>query len=189
MGISLSKGNSISLKKADGSALTRVMLGLGWDQVKRGFFGGGGEADLDASAILYKNDGSTEIVYYGKLNSNDGSVNHTGDNLTGAGEGDDEQIIIDLPRVDANVQSIVFTINSYSGHKFDKIENVFARVVDVSAGNNEVVRYNLAESNASTANVIAKITRTPSGWDFAAIGEYTDGRTAANVVDVARRYV
>lgn len=194
MGLSLSKGSSLSLKKNDGSALSKVILGLGWDTAKRGgFFGaiGGGEIDLDASALLFDAQGkNTDIVYFGKLNSSDGSVRHTGDNLTGAGDGDDEQIIVDLTSVPANVQSIVFTINSYSGQTFDKVANVFARVLDASSGNNtEVVRYNLAESKNNTANIIAKLTREGSGWAFTAIGEFTNGRTANKLVDPARSFL
>jgi len=167
MSVSLSKGGSLSLKKNDGSALSKVILGLGWDaNKKKGLFGGGGEIDLDASAVLLdagKN--VVDTVWYSQVSSRDGSVRHSGDNLTGAGEGDDEQIVIDLASVPANVTSVVLTINSYSGDKFSQVKNVFARVLDASAGNGvEVVRYNLAESNAgdSTANVVAKLVRNGS---------------------------
>lgn len=195
MAISLTKGGSLSLKKGDGSGLTSVMLGLGWDAAKasglRGLFGGGGEIDLDASAILYDAQGGVvDIVYYGHLTSNDGSIRHTGDNLTGDGDGDDEQILVDLTRIPANVKDVVFTINSYSGQTFNQINNVFARVVDSTAGRNaEVVRYNLAESKNNTANIIAKITRQGNEWVFTAIGEFTDGKTANKVVDTARRFL
>jgi tellurium resistance protein TerZ len=198
MAISLAKGGSLSLKKDDGSNLTTVTLGLGWDEVKqgglRGLFGGGGGGgaiDLDASAILFDSRGSlVEIVYYGQLKSSDGSVRHSGDNLTGAGEGDDEQIVVDLARIPATVKTVVFTINSYSGQTFNQIKNVFARVVDSSAGKNtEVVRYNLAESKNDTANIIAKITRQGSEWVFSAIGEFTNGKTASKVVDTASRFL
>lgn len=192
MSISLTKGSSISLAKQDGGALTNVTLGLGWDSVKKGgFFGFGGEIDLDASAILYNGQGQAlDVVYFGKLNSNDRSVQHTGDNLTGAGDGDDEQIRVDLSRVSPEIQNIVFTINSYSGQTFDKVSNVFARVLDSSTGrNDEIVRYNLAESKQNTANIIAKLSRNGSGWAFTAIGEFTNGKTAQKLVDPARAYL
>lgn len=193
MSISLTKGNTVSLAKKDGSALTKVTLGLGWDAAKKGLFGGflGGDIDLDASALLYDAQGrNTEIVYFGHLNSKDGSVRHSGDNLTGAGNGDDEQIVVDLTRVPAGIQHIVFTINSYSGQKFDQVKNVFARVVDSSDRNNtEIVRYNLAESASKTGVVIAKVSRQGLGWAFTAIGEYGDGRTANKLVDTARNFL
>lgn len=187
MSISLQKGSSLSLKKADGSALTKVRLGLGWDAAKRGLFGG--EVDLDASAVLLDANGkAADIVYFGQLKSKDKSVRHSGDNLTGAGDGDDEQIEVNLGDVSSNVKSIVFVITSYSGQKFNAVKNVYARVVDVSAGENEVVRYNLAESAGVTANVIAKLVRDGSGWAFTAIGEYTDGRTAMDTLGAVARH-
>lgn len=188
MTISLTKGNSLSLKKADGGVLSRIVLGLGWDEASGGlrgmFGGGGGSVDLDASAILYDADKRhVDTVYYGQLTSHDGSVKHSGDNLTGAGEGDDEQIVVDLTRVPANVENIVFVITSYSGHKFDRLKNVFARVVDASSGSgSEVVRYNLAESANTTANIIAKLSRDGGQWKFTAIGEFDDARTANKLV-------
>jgi tellurium resistance protein TerZ len=192
--VSLNKGAALSLKKADGSALTKVILGAGWDTVKKGGFrglmGGGGEIDLDASALLFAGSKLEDTVYFGRLNSRDGSVRHSGDNLTGAGDGDDEQIVVDLARVPANITSIVFTINSYSGQTFDKVENVFARVVDVSSGREvEVARYNLAESQNNTANVIAKLSRNAGGWEFTAIGEFTNGRTADSLAPTAVRFL
>ena len=197
MTITLKKGNTLSLKKQDGSALTKVRLGLGWDAVKRGgffggLFGGGGqEIDLDASAVLLDGSGNVEdIVFYNHLYSKDGSVRHTGDNLTGDGDGDDEQIVVDLNTVPSNIKNIVFVITSYSGQKFDEVENVFARVVDLSGGaEKEFVRYDLADSHHSTANVIAKLTRTGNGWEFAAIGDFTNGKTPHETVNTVTRHV
>lgn len=187
MAITLNKGSSLSLKKSDGSGLTQVRLGLGWDAAKSGFFGG--SVDLDASAIMLDASAKdVDTVYFGKLKSKDGSVKHSGDNLTGAGDGDDEQITVDLANVPENVKTIVFVITSYSGQKFSAVKNVYARVVDTSAGETEVVRYNLAESKDNTANVIAKITREGAGWAFTAIGEFTNGRTAKKTLDVVVRH-
>jgi tellurium resistance protein TerZ len=190
--VSLAKGGTLSLQKSDGSALTKVILGAGWDTVKRGgFLGfGGGEIDLDASALLFSGTNLVDTVYFGQLSSKDGSIRHSGDNLTGAGDGDDEQIVVNLDQVPASITSIVFVINSYSGQTFDKVENVFARVVDASNGaQKEVVRYNLAESKSNTANIIAKLTRAGAGWTFAAIGEFTDGRTASQLAPAVSRFL
>jgi len=191
MAISLNKGQTLSLQKSDGSALSKVTLGLGWDvaKTKRGLFGGNKEIDLDASAIIFDGAGrALDTVWYGGLKSTDGSVKHAGDNLTGEGDGDDEQIFIDLNRVDSKAKSIVFVITSYSGDKFDSIKNVFARVVDDSTGA-ELVRYQLAEGGSNTASVVAKLTRTASGWEFAAIGEPTNGKTVNDVTSVAARFL
>lgn len=189
MSVSLSKGSSLSLKKNDGSALSKVILGLGWDaNKKKGLFGLGGEIDLDASAVLLdagKN--VVDSVWYGQKVSRDGSVKHSGDNLTGAGEGDDEQIVIDLSRIPANVASVVLTINSYSGDKFSQVKNVFARVLDASSSSPvESVRYDLADSNAgdSTANIVAKLVRNGSGWDFVALGVPATGKTVNDLTGV-----
>lgn len=196
MGLTLAKGQTLSLQKADGGSLTRVTLGLGWDAKKKGgLFGalsGGGDIDLDASAILFdRNKRAVDTVYYGSdgLRSRDGSIQHSGDNLTGEGTGDDEQITIDLSRVDSLVESIVLVITSYTGQKFSQIENAFCRVVDNSAGSTEVAKYLLKESPNNTAMVMAKISRTGSGWEFKAIGEPTDGKTPSQVVDAAQRFV
>lgn len=197
MGISLAKGQGISLTKANGSPLSVIRLGLGWDAVstgKKGMFGfggGGGEIDLDASAILFDTAGNAvDVVYYGQLNSKDGSIRHSGDNLTGDGDGDDEQIVVDLSRIPASVKDVVFTINSYSGQKFNQVANVFARVVDLSDGREtETVRYNLGESKSNTGVVIAKATRSGAGWEFKALGEFSDGKTAHQMVNFASQLV
>ena len=191
MSISLQKGSSLSLKKNDGSALTKVRLGLCWDAAKHGLFGfGGGEIDLDASAVMLDASGYVaDIVYFGQLQSKDGSVRHSGDNLTGDGDGDDEEIVVNLSAVSANIKSVVFVITSYSGQKFNAVKNVFARVVDNSSNaEKEIVRYNLAESANNTANVIAKLSRDGAGWAFTAIGEFTDGKTAHKTLAVVARH-
>lgn len=196
MAVSLTKGSSISLAKKDGNALEEVFLGLGWDEVKkkRGFFGSrsSGEIDLDASAILFNQAGDpVDYVWYSQLASRDGAIRHTGDNLTGAGDGDDEQILVDLRRIPASVEAIVFVITSYSGQKFSSIENVFTRVVDTSQGKSEeVVRFEPATGDASsnTAMVMAKIFRDGNGWKFGAVGVPTDGKhvKAGAVLSAAR---
>ena len=153
MGLSLEKGQSLSLTKKDGGALSKIRLGLGWDSAaptKRGLFGrvkAADEVDLDASAIFFDASGRVlDTVWFQQLESKDGSARHTGDNLTGAGDGDDETILVDLSKVSPAVAQIVFVISSYSQQSFDMVENAFSRVVDDSAaGSPEVARYQLTD--------------------------------------------
>lgn len=177
MGISLTKDQTLSLVKDTGGALSSVRLGLGWDAVKKGLFGRTREIDLDASAILISGDRLLETVYYGQLRSRDGAIVHTGDNLTGAGDGDDEQINIDLDRINPSVDKIVLVITSFSGQTFNDVENVFARVIDTTGPESEVARYNLRDGGNQTANIIAKLTRTPEGWAITALGTPASGKT------------
>lgn len=194
MSISLKKNQSISLKKKDGSDLTMINVGLGWDMAqKKGFFAkfsGGDDIDLDASTISFTKNGEHEIVYYGKLNSLDGAIKHMGDNLTGAGDGDDEVITVDLGNVDPDITDIFIVITSYSGDKFDTVKNVFARIVDTSYHkNDEIVRYNLAESKNNTANIMARLSRTASGWEFTAIGDYDNAKVPSQLVSTTKKYL
>lgn len=189
MALSLQKGQSLSLTKSNGATLTKVRLGLGWDSAapaKRGFFGGlkTVEVDLDASAIFFDANGKAlDNVYFGQLRSKDGSTVHTGDNLTGAGDGDDETILVDLTAVNANVAHIVFVISSYTGQSFSAVKNAFSRLVDDSAGSgNEVARFQLTDSGDHTAMVMSKISRDGAGWKFQAIGNRATGRTVADLV-------
>jgi tellurium resistance protein TerZ len=189
MGLSLQKGQSLSLTKSDGGSLTRVRLGLGWDSAvpaKRGFFGKAktADVDLDASAIFFDARGQVlDTVWFNQLKSKDGSTNHTGDNLTGAGDGDDETILVDLGAVAPQVAQIVFVISSYSRQTFDTVENAFCRLVDdSSAGSPEVARYQLTDSGPHTAMIMAKVSREGSGWTFKAIGERANGRTVQDLL-------
>lgn len=192
MGLSLQKGQALSLKKNDGASLTRVRMGLGWDSaapVKRGLFGMKKEADidLDASAIFFDQQGKAlDTVFFNQLSSKDGSTRHTGDNLTGAGDGDDEVILVDLAAVSPSVNQIVFVISSYSGQTFDQVQNAFCRLVDDStAGSPEVARFQLTDAGTHTAMVMAKVSRDGSGWNFTAIGNRATGRTVMDLVPAA----
>ncbi|HEX8623349.1 MAG TPA: TerD family protein, partial [Allosphingosinicella sp.] len=146
--VSLTKGQSIRLEKSGGGSLTRVTMGLGWDVRKaKGFMGmfggGGGDIDLDASCLLFDSNRQVlDAVWFRQLRSNDGSIIHTGDNRTGAGDGDDEQIIVDLSAVPGQVTALIFTVNSFTGDTYDKIENAFCRLVDATNGQ-EMARYDL----------------------------------------------
>ena len=180
--VSLAKGQTVRLEKSGGGTLTRVAMGLGWDVAKpKGFFaklsGGGGDVDLDASVLLF--DASKQLVdqvWFQQLASRDGSIVHSGDNRTGAGDGDDETIAVDLTKLPATVQTLVFTVNSFLGDSFDRIENAYCRVVDTANGA-ELARYDLSGAGSHTGQVMAKLTRGGSGWDMKALGERTTGRT------------
>ncbi len=135
MSVNMAKGQQISLSKADGSALSSVRMGLGWQAAPRkGFLAKltGGGIDLDASAVLFTAGQQVDVVYFQHLVSDDGSVRHTGDNLTGgAGAGgDDEAVLVDLASVPAQVDQIVFTVNSFTGQTFAEVQNAFCRLVD-----------------------------------------------------------
>ncbi|MFW1773523.1 TerD family protein [Acinetobacter seifertii] len=185
MAINLEKGQKINLQKEDGSSLQQVFLGVGWDVVKsKGFFGfgGGGNIDLDASVILFdENKKMLDVVYFGQLQSKDGSIRHSGDNLTGAGSGDDEVIRVNLNQIPAQVKSLVFTVNSFRGQTFEKVENAFCRLVDQS-NNHEIASYKLSSQGAHTGLIIAKIYRHNDAWKMHAIGENVHGRTFQDIV-------
>lgn len=198
MSISLAKNQTINLTKSDGGTLRNVRMGLGWDSkavttTKKGFFGGTKtttvqqDIDLDASAILIGSGTVQDIVYFGHLTSDDGSLRHTGDNRTGAGDGDDESILVNLGAVPASVDTIVFTVNSYSGEKFTEIDNAYVRVVDTDQNDTEVARYELSGGEPSTALVMAKVTRSGGGWSLTAVGQYAEGRTANQLQNLALR--
>lgn len=186
MAVNLQKGQKISLDKEAGVKLTKIVMGLGWDAVKsKGFLGFGGKTpdiDLDASCILFDEQGNqTDSAWFRQLQSKDGSVVHTGDNRTGAGDGDDEQITVDLTRVPANVKSLVFTVNSFTGQNFSQIENATCRIINAS-NNQEVARFNLSTLGSHNAQIMAKIYRHGSEWKMHAIGEIGNGRTFAELM-------
>lgn len=183
MSINLVKGQKISLTKEDGSQLKRVHMGLGWD-VATGLFQS--SIDLDASCILLdENKSVVDTVWFGKLHSSDGSIRHSGDSLTGAGDGDDEVINVDLSTVPNKVTQIVFTINSFRGQTFDRVKNCFARLVETTTGK-EICIFKLSEFTSSTAVIMAKVYRHNGEWKFSAIGTPTNGRT---VNDIANQVV
>lgn len=190
MGISLAKGQKISLTKEGGAGLSQVVMGLGWDQKKaKGFFAafsGGKQVDLDASCLMLDESGQVlDSVWYQQLRSKDGSIQHTGDNLTGAGAGDDEQINVNLSAIPENVKYLVFTINSFSGQTFASIENAFCRLIDQTT-NAEIARYNLTGGGAFTAQIMAKLYRHNGEWKMHAIGEGGTGQTFKDLAPQVR---
>jgi len=182
MAINLQKGQKISLsKEAGGATLTKIVMGLGWDAKKtKGFFGMGSkdqEIDLDASCVLFDEARQPlDAVFFGQLASRDGSIQHTGDNRTGAGDGDDEQIVVDLSRVPAAVKSIMFLVNSFTGQNFSQIENAYCRVVNGTNGQ-ELARYDLSCTGGHTAMLMAKVYSHSGEWKMHAIGENATGKT------------
>lgn len=180
MSVSLTKGQQVSLTKGGGESLSRVRMGLGWDAIKkRGMFGGkkSQTIDLDASCLLFDTRGVlVDQVWFQQLNSQDGSVVHTGDNLTGDGDGDDESIVVDLRSLPDQVASLMFVVNSFTGQDFSQIENAFCRLVDENT-NAEVARFDLSGSGQHNAQVMAKISRDGQAWSMTAIGAVANGRT------------
>ncbi|MGW1887154.1 TerD family protein [Streptomyces sp. NPDC001970] len=181
MSVNLTKGQQISLSKSDGGTLSVVRMGLGWQAAPRkGFLAKltAREIDLDASAVLYADKQPVDVVYFQHLVSTDGSVRHTGDNLTGgAGQGgDDESIIVDLPHVPLGIDQVVFTVSSFTGQTFAEVSNAFCRLIDDTTGQ-ELARYTLTGGGNATAQIMAKVHRSGNGWQMAAIGAPAGGRT------------
>ncbi|MEU1800529.1 MULTISPECIES: TerD family protein [Streptomyces] len=179
MGVSLSKGGNVSLTK-EAPNLTAVVVGLGWDARTTT----GTDFDLDASALLTNTEGKVandqNFVFFNNLKSPDGSVEHTGDNITGEGEGDDEQIKVNLAGVPADVAKIVFPVSIYDAEtrqqSFGQVRNAFIRVVNQADGN-ELARYDLSEdASTETAMVFGELYRNGAEWKFRAIGQgYASG--------------
>jgi stress response protein SCP2 len=182
--VSLVKGSRVSLVKSGAPPLATVTMGLGWDPAP-----GRKRIDLDASAIGFDAAGrKLAIVWFTHLADFGGALRHGGDNLTGQGEGDDEQIHVDLQRMPANVASLVFTITSFGGQRFTEVARAFCRLVDASTGQ-ELVRYDLSNAEPRSAVLMAMLRRTPTGtWEMRAIGEFHDARTVKKLVDPAARW-
>ena len=188
MSISLTKGQKISLEKEAGKALTRVAMGLGWGMKtvhSSGFFGIGKgpkevSVDLDASCLLFdERKSQLDAIWFRQLRSKDGSIRHSGDDLSGGGSADqpNETIVVDLTSVPANVTNIIFTVNSFSGEDFSGIPNAFCNIVDEQTGI-EFARFNLSlEGGSYTGLIMAKLYRHEGEWKFHALGESASGRT------------
>lgn len=188
--MSLQKGQRVSLRKDTGGNLTLVRMGLGWDPVqKRGLFGSRDvDIDLDASAVLLADQQVVDIAFYNQLSSKDGSVQHQGDNRTGVGDGDDETVVVDLGRVAAHVNNIVFIVTSYEGQSFEQVQNAFCRLVD-HPNNAELARYTLSGGGQFTGMVMAKLSRAGDGWQMQAIGEGIQARTPSEAFGQLGRFL
>ena len=196
MSVSLQKGQKVSLSK-ENAGLSRVIVGLGWDEVeqkRKGFFAPKPQPiDCDAFALLLTNGklvGKEDIVYFGNLRHLSDAVQHMGDNLTGAGEGDDEQIVIELNLVPPKYDRIILAVNIYEASQrkqhFGMIQNAFIRLVD-ARNNNEMCIYNLTENySGQTALLFGEVYRYQGEWKFNAVGQ---GTTDNSIGDFARRYL
>lgn len=199
MSVSLQKGQKVSLSK-DNEGLSHVLVGLGWDEATKtggglfGFMRGGGQSiDCDASALLLtdgklKNKG--DIVFFGNLKHRSGTVQHMGDNLTGAGDGDDEQILIDLAKVPEQYDRIVMVVNIYQAAQrkqhFGMIRNAYIRIVD-GRTNQEMCRYNLSDNyDGMTAMIFGEVYRHNGEWKFNAVGQAT---TDNGLQELTKRYM
>ncbi|MER7987216.1 TerD family protein [Streptomyces noursei] len=178
MGVTLAKGGNVSLSKAAPN-LTRITVGLGWDARSTT----GAAFDLDASALLCASGrvlGDEYFVFYNNLKSPEGSVEHTGDNLTGEGDGDDESILVDLTQVPEEVETIVFPVSIHEadlrGQSFGQVSNAFIRIVNQADGS-ELARYDLSEDAAGeTAMIFGEVYRRSGEWKFRAVGQgYASG--------------
>jgi len=194
MAVSLSKGQTISLEKS-GGGIARLHLGLGWDPVvkKKGFlgglFGGGDSIDLDASCIVVDAQKNVlDVVWFQSLKSKDGAILHSGDNLTGEGDGDDESIKIDTKALNPAAQHLILLCSSFRGQTFDEVDNAFCRVLD-DGDSTELCRYTLSEKGKNTGVVMGVLSRSGNGWSFKAIGAPADGRTAQDLSAAAIQHV
>lgn len=195
MSVSLQKGQKVNLSK-EHAGLSRVLIGLGWDevkQVKSGFFAPKPKPiDCDASAILLQNGhwcDKSDLVYFGNLSHKSGAIQHMGDNLTGAGDGDDEQILVELDRVPANYDKIMLVVNIYQAvqrnQHFGLVQNAYIRLVD-ARNNTEMCRYNLTEDySGMTAMIFGSVYRHNGEWKFDAMGQ---GTTDPGLGELASRF-
>ena len=183
MAVSLAKGQKVSLTKGN-PGLKKIMIGLGWDTNK---YDGGADFDLDAAAFLLNSNGKVnndaDFVFYGNLKHASGAVEHMGDNLTGEGEGDDEQIKVSLKDIPANITKISFTVTIYEAQErnqnFGQVSNAFVRIVNME-NDEEILRYDLGEDfSIETAVVVGELYKHNGEWKFNAIGSGFSGGLAA----------
>ena len=200
MAISLQKGQKVNLTKSDGRKLTKMMVGLGWDAVEQpsGFFSrifnGKKDVDCDASVFVCR-DGKiadvADIVYFGNLKHKSGAVRHMGDNLTGEGEGDDEQIFVDLNQLPAAFDKLIFVVNIYKAvdrkQSFGMIKNAYIRIIDEETGE-ELCRYNLSggDYDGMLAMIVGEVYRRGDEWKFNAVG---NGTKDPGLQELSRRFM
>lgn len=183
MPINLSKGQKVDLTKGN-PKLNNIMVGLGWDVNS---FDSGADFDLDASAFLVDDSGKCptdkEFIFYGNLVHSSDAVKHMGDNLTGEGDGDDEQVQVDLAKIPANISKVAFTVTIHEAdarrQNFGQVSNAYIRIVD-EATNTELIRYDLGEDfSIETAVVVGELYKHNGEWKFNAIGSGFQGGLAA----------
>jgi len=192
MAVNLVKGGRIDLRKKDGG-LQKIKFGCGWDPIKSGGKSGGlfgffkpsaetvENVDLDASIVAFNAQGNIDTaVYFGNRSAYNNAIFHSGDNLTGEGDGDDETIIVDLTKIPAQVARLVLTISSYRGQTFETIQAAQCNIRDDK--DNILATYDMAGGSKMTGIIVGEATRVGDSWNFMAVGEYRTGRTYAELV-------
>ncbi|MFJ9640454.1 TerD family protein [Streptomyces sp. NPDC101178] len=181
--VNLQKNQTVSLVKGGAPLLSQVKMGLGWEPAFRGK-----DIDLDASVIAYgPNRNHLDSCYFGKLSILNGAIKHSGDNLTGEGAGDDEVIVVDLGRIPAEATGLVFTVNSFTGQKFNEVAKAYCRLIDAATGE-ELVRFDLTGAEPQTGVMMAKLIKQFSGeWEMTAMGEFVKSRTVRGMVKPAAK--
>lgn len=180
--VSLRKNDRVSLVKTGAPPLSRIMMGLGWDPAR-----GRRSIDLDASVLAFDHQLQLlDLAWFSHKKAFGGVITHTGDNLTGQGDGDDEQILLDLVALPPAVAHLMFTINSYRGQRFTDIANAFCRLVDAGTGA-ELVRFDLSDSQPHTGVLMAVMSRAGASWEMRALGQFQDGKTAKDMIKPAAR--
>ncbi|MFJ7061656.1 TerD family protein [Streptomyces griseobrunneus] len=181
--VNLQKNQTVSLVKGGAPLLSQVKMGLGWEPAFRGK-----DIDLDASVIAYgPNRNHLDSCYFGKLSILNGAIKHSGDNLTGEGAGDDEVIVVDLGRIPAEATGLVFTVNSFTGQKFNEVAKAYCRLIDAATGE-ELVRFDLTGTEPQTGVMMAKLIKQFTGeWEMTAMGEFVKSRTVRGMVKPAAK--
>ncbi|WP_310528230.1 TerD family protein [Nocardioides sp.] len=187
--IDLSKGQSLTLAAEGGRPLTSVQMAVGWEHSPTAGFIGSGAApiDLDASAVQFADGQFFDLAFFNNLATRDGSVVHLGDNTTGKGEGDDEALSVDLTKVYAKVDTILFLVTSYQGHSLEYIRNAYCRLIDGDGA--EFARFTLTLGVQETGLVLARLSRDGDGWKLQAIGSGIALKTPTDSIDLLLPYV
>lgn len=185
----LSAGESLTLADASGKSLGKLRMAVGWDHTHTAGFAGSGAApvDLDASAVQFAGGQFFDVAFFNNLATRDGSVEHLGDNTTGKGEGDDETISVDLAKVYAKVDTILFLVTSYQGHSLEYVRNAYCRLID-DAGV-EFARFTLTLEIRETGAVMAKLVRSGDEWQLHAIGSGIALKTPTDSIESLLPYV
>jgi len=188
--VSLVKGQKVTLRKDGGVKLTDVQMGLGWDPAQAKSMFGRSRAssiDLDASVLMFSQGRCADVVYFGHLKSEDFSIQHSGDNLTGEGDGDDEVVSVALQNVAPSIDALVFIVTSYRGQTFEEVDNAYCRLVDMTTGA-ELARYTLRGGMPFTGVTMAVIKREGGDWKLTAIGEGFQGKTPKDALPHVQKY-
>lgn len=178
------------LARDDGTSLGRLVMGLGWDKKPgAGALSGSNtpDVDLDASAVQYAGEQLFDLAFFNHLETRDGSVTHLGDNISGRGEGDDEQITIDLAKVFPRVDTMLFMVSSYQGHSLEFVHNAYCRLVDEA--DEEIARFTLTEGVPRTGFMMAKMFRDGEQWRLKAIGQGVAITVPTESLDVLARFL